>query len=110
MQLNEYMAFDTGPNNTGTSAIEAVRLKRGVCQDYAHIFIASARSVGVHARFVSGHFFRADGEADQEAGHAWAEPFGPRLVWAGVDPTNGISPPTAHARVARGRQSLVSPP
>jgi transglutaminase-like putative cysteine protease len=61
VQINEHMTFDEDPTNSGTSAAEAFALKRGVCQDYAHIFIACARSGGVPARFVSGHFLRSDG-------------------------------------------------
>ena len=64
-QINEHMTFDEDPTNSGTSAIEAFALKRGVCQDYAHIFIACARSGGVPARFVSGHFLRSDGTVNQ---------------------------------------------
>src|ERR1700722_11424157 len=52
MQFNEHMTFDEDPTTSGTSAVEAFGLKRGVCQDYAHIFIACARSGGVPARFV----------------------------------------------------------
>src|SRR5207253_1848629 len=44
VQINEHMTFDEDPTNSGTSAAEAFALKRGVCQDYAHIFIACARS------------------------------------------------------------------
>ena len=65
MQINEHMTFDEDPTNSGTSAVEAFALKRGVCQDYAHIFIACARSGGVPARFVAGHFLRADGMVNQ---------------------------------------------
>src|SRR5437868_11363257 len=43
-QISEHMTFDGDPTNSGTSAVEAFTLKRGVCQDYAHIFIACARS------------------------------------------------------------------
>ena len=57
-QISEHMTFDEDPTNSGTSAVEAFTLKRGVCQDYAHIFIACARTGGVPARFVSGHFLR----------------------------------------------------
>src|ERR1700741_3838857 len=60
VQINEHMTFDEDPTNSGTSAVEAFAGKRGVCQDYAHIFIACARSGGVPARLVSGHFLRAE--------------------------------------------------
>ena len=85
VQINEHMTFDEDPTNSGTSAAEAFALKRGVCQDYAHIFIACARSGGVPARFVSGHFLRSDGTIQQQAGHAWAEAFVPDLGWVGFD-------------------------
>ena len=75
IQINEHMTFDEDPTNSGTSAAEAFAGKRGVCQDYAHIFIACARSGGVPARFVSGHFLRSDGIVNQQAGHAWAEAY-----------------------------------
>ncbi len=61
LQINDHMTFDVDPTHSGTSAVEAFALKRGVCQDYAHIFIACARSGGVPARFISGHFMRSDG-------------------------------------------------
>src|SRR5258707_867041 len=99
VQINEHMTFDEDPTNSGTSAAEAFGLKRGVCQDYAHIFIACARSGGVPARFVSGHFLRSDGMVNQQAGHAWAEAFVPDLGWIGFDPANGICTTDAHARV-----------
>ena len=110
MQINEHMTFDEDPTNSGTSAVEAFGLKRGVCQDYAHIFIACARSGGVPARFVSGHFLRSDGMVNQQAGHAWAEAFVPDLGWVGFDPANCICTTDAHARVAIGLDYLGAAP
>jgi transglutaminase-like putative cysteine protease len=104
------MTFDADPTHTGTSASEAFMLKRGVCQDYAHIFIACARNAGIPARFVSGHFLRADGIVHQDAGHAWAEAFVENLGWIGFDPANGISTTDAHARVALGLDYLGAAP
>jgi transglutaminase-like putative cysteine protease len=109
-QISEHMTFDEDPTNSGTSAIEAFGLKRGVCQDYAHIFIACARSGGVPARFVSGHFLRSDGMANQQAGHAWAEAHVPDLGWVGFDPANCICTTEAHARVAIGLDYLGAAP
>jgi transglutaminase-like putative cysteine protease len=109
-QVSEHMTFDEDPTNTGTSAIEAFALKRGVCQDYAHIFIACARSGGVPARFVSGHFLRSDGMFNQQAGHAWAEAHVPNLGWIGFDPANCICTTEAHARIAIGLDYLGAAP
>jgi len=110
LQLHDYMTFDTDPTHPSTSASEAFTLKRGVCQDYAQIFIACARSVGIPARYVSGHFMRADGVVNQEAGHAWAEAFADGLGWVGFDPTNGICTTDAHVRVAIALDSLGAAP
>src|SRR6476659_5240662 len=109
-QISDHMAFDEDPTNSGTSAAEAFTLKRGVCQDYAHIFIACARTGGVPARFVSGHFLRSDGTTQQQAGHAWAEAFVANLGWVGFDPANGICTTDAHARVAIGLDYLGAAP
>ena len=110
VQINEHMTFDEDPTNSGTSAAEAFALKRGVCQDYAHIFIACARSGGVPARFVSGHFLRSDGTIHQQAGHAWAEAYVPDLGWVGFDAANGLCTTDAHARVAIGLDYLGAAP
>ena len=110
VQLYEHLAFDVDPTHSGTSAAEAFALKRGVCQDYAHIFIACARSAGVPARFVSGHFLRSDGIIDQQAGHAWAEAYVPDIGWIGFDAANGICTTDAHARIAVGLDYLGAAP
>jgi len=110
LQINDHMTFDADPTNSGTSAAEAFGLKRGVCQDYAHIFIACARSGGVPARFVSGHFLRSDDTVHQQAGHAWAEAFVPKLGWVGFDAANAICTTDAHARVAIGLDYLGAAP
>jgi transglutaminase-like putative cysteine protease len=109
-QLKQEMAFDTDPTNTGTTAAEAFALRRGVCQDMAHVFIAGCRSLGVPARYVSGYLRRSDGVVDQEAGHAWAEAFVPDLGWVAFDPTNGICATDSHVRVAIGLDYLGAAP
>ena len=108
--LNREMTFDTDPTHTGTKAAEAFALRRGVCQDLTHIFIAAARHLGFPARYVGGHFHRADGVTAQEAGHAWAEAYVEHLGWVGFDPTNGISTTEAHVRVAVGLDYLGASP
>jgi transglutaminase-like putative cysteine protease len=109
-RLHADVSFDTNPTGTTTTAAQAFALKRGVCQDLSHIFIAAARGLGVPARYIGGHFHRADGVTDQEAGHAWAEAFVPDLGWVAFDPTNGISATDAHVRVAVGLDYLGAAP
>lgn len=104
------MTFDSDPTGVGTTAREAFALKRGVCQDFTHIFIAAARHLGIPARYVSGYFCRADGVTEQNAGHAWAEALVPDLGWVAFDPANGISATDQHLRVAVGLDYLSAAP
>jgi transglutaminase-like putative cysteine protease len=109
-RLHHEIAFDTDPTQTSTTAAEAFALKRGVCQDLTHIFVAAARLLDVPARYVGGYLRRVDGVVGQEAGHAWAEAFLPDLGWVAFDPANGISATDAHVRVAVGLDYLGAAP
>jgi transglutaminase-like putative cysteine protease len=108
--LNREMKFDTDPTHSTTTAAEAFALRRGVCQDLTHIFIAAARKLGIPARYVGGHFYRVDGVTAQDAGHAWVEAYVENLGWVGFDPTNGIGITEAHVRVAIGLDYLGAAP
>jgi transglutaminase-like putative cysteine protease len=109
-RLHRDVVYDTEPTHVATTATEAFALRRGVCQDHAHIFIAAARSLGIPARYAGGYFHRADGLVEQEAGHAWVETYVPELGWTGFDPANGICPTDAHVRVAVGLDYLGAAP
>lgn len=109
-RIYESFTFDADPTHPATSAVEAFALKRGVCQDYAHVFVAAARYLGVPARYIGGYFLRTDGQVMQEAGHAWAEAFIPDLGWIAFDPAHGICTTEAHVRVAVGLDYLGAAP
>src|SRR5450759_3050347 len=67
-EINREITFDTSPTQVATTAAEAFALRRGVCQDLTHIFIAAARQLGIPARYIGGHFYRADGITAPAAG------------------------------------------
>ena len=100
--LHQRLAFDIASTDAGTTAAAAFERGRGVCQDFAHIFIAVARAAGLPARYVSGHLFRCDGATDQNASHAWVEAYVADLGWVAFDPANGICAGDAYVRVATG--------
>ncbi len=108
--LNERMRFDTDRTDAGTTAADAFRLGHGVCQDFAHIFISAARSLGIPARYVSGYLLQTGGKVAQEAAHAWAEAHVPDLGWVGFDPANAICASDAYVRVATGLDYLGAAP
>jgi transglutaminase-like putative cysteine protease len=101
-RLYEAMRFDTEATAADTTAEQACAAGHGVCQDFAHMFIAAARLLGIPARYISGHLFRRDGAHAQEASHAWAEAWVGDLGWIAFDPTNGICADDAYVRVACG--------
>jgi len=109
-RVHDSIAFDTDRTHPATTAAEAFALRRGVCQDLTHIFIACARVLGLPARYIGGYLHRNDGVIEQEAGHAWAEAHVPELGWVAFDPANGICATEAHVRVAVGLDYLGAAP
>jgi transglutaminase-like putative cysteine protease len=108
-------AFEYMPGITDAQSPIDVALKerRGVCQDFAHIMIAIARSWGVPARYVSGYLHHRGSRQDRSADnatHAWVEAFLPSLGWIGLDPTNNILASERHIRAAVGRDYADVPP
>ena len=95
--------YQHGQTGVQTPAAMALHLGGGVCQDYAHIAISVLRSVGVPARYVSGHVL---GEG---APHAWFEAILPdpaapaRLIAMAYDPTHKRFPGMSYITVAVGR-------
>ena len=100
-------SFDYVPGSTtAVSPIDHIlETGQGVCQDYAHVMIAIARSWGVPTRYVSGYVSarKAGMSAPQSATHAWAECFLPDLGWTEFDPTNPDLSNERRVRVAVGR-------
>jgi transglutaminase-like putative cysteine protease len=103
--LNEAMAYRPDENDAAGSAVEAFALRRGRARDFAHIFIACARFLGVPARFVTGYRLGGgDGyDGDVETGqHEWAESHVPDLGWVSFDATAPVCPDQRYIRVAVG--------
>ncbi|MBX3577146.1 MAG: transglutaminase family protein [Rhizobiaceae bacterium] len=100
--VHERVAYREGATDTGTTAEAALAQGSGVCQDHAHIFIATARRLGFPARYVSGYLMMND-RLDQAAGHAWAEVHVDGLGWVAFDVANDIAPEERYVRLATGR-------
>jgi transglutaminase-like putative cysteine protease len=99
------VAYVPGSTGVRTNAQEAWALRKGVCQDIAHLTLGLLRAVGIPARYVSGYLYpKRDGEVGetvQGQSHAWVEYWADG--WHGYDPTNGVAPDHRHVLVARGR-------
>jgi transglutaminase-like putative cysteine protease len=96
--------YDPAVTNVYTGVGEVLELRAGVCQDFAHLFIAAARAIGVPARYVSGYIHvPGAGGVMEGASHAWAEAWVPGTGWMGFDATHPVRAGENHVRVAVGR-------
>ncbi len=98
-----------GSTHAHTTAAEALKEGKGVCQDHAHIFIAAARVLGVPARYVTGYLV-AETEEPAEAHHAWAEAWIDGLGWVGFDVANSICPTDRYVRLTTGLDAATAAP
>jgi transglutaminase-like putative cysteine protease len=94
-----------GATTLQTGPFEVYARRRGVCQDFANLFICLARLLGVPARYACGYIrtIRAADARQADASHAWVQVYLPEVGWKGFDPTNGVLTQTEHIRVAVGR-------
>jgi transglutaminase-like putative cysteine protease len=104
--VRENVAYVPGSTGVQTSAQEAWELRKGVCQDIAHLTAGLLRGAGIPARYVSGYLHpKRDagiGETVEGQSHAWVEWW--CGGWEGYDPTNGVPTGVQHVVVARGRE------
>ncbi|MDX1430503.1 MAG: transglutaminase family protein [Rhodothermales bacterium] len=110
-----YSGFEYQPLTTHANSPidEALENRAGVCQDFAHIFIALARRLGIPCRYVSGYLYHRSVDHDrsaQDASHAWVEAYLPEFGWLGLDPTNNIVAGDRHIVIAVGRDYADVPP
>jgi transglutaminase-like putative cysteine protease len=110
-----YRTFDYSPKTTRVDSPidEALHLRQGVCQDFAHIMITLARHLQIPCRYVSGYLYqqgRSQERSTNDAMHAWVEAYLPELGWVGFDPTNNTLADERHVRVAVGRDYADVPP
>ncbi len=117
LELNAalYQGFDYVPKSTRVDSPidDTLRTRQGVCQDFAHIYLALARELRVPCRYVSGYLYHGAGHRDRSADgatHAWVEVFLPRMGWLGMDPTNNLIASERHIRTAIGRDYADVPP
>ncbi len=110
--FSEYR-YQQGSTNPATSPFDVYVNRRGVCQDFANLFICLARLLGVPARYVCGYVFtgtKAEHARMADESHAWVQVYLPEVGWKGFDPTNGVLTQTDHVRVAVGRNYIDATP
>jgi transglutaminase-like putative cysteine protease len=98
-QLLEYSPESTDVN---TPIEDVLRIKKGVCQDFAHLFISVCRQNKIPARYVSGYLNQGVGFTGTSQLHAWAEALIPDLGWVGFDATNNLIADHHYIKIAHG--------
>jgi transglutaminase-like putative cysteine protease len=89
------VSYTTGATEVDSSAADALKLGRGVCQDHAHLFIACCHVFRTPARYVSGYI--DSGSSHSAESHAWVD------VWVEEDGFAGwVSIDVTHAALQHG--------
>jgi transglutaminase-like putative cysteine protease len=103
------LVYEIGATTATTTPTMCFALRRGVCQDFAHVMISGLRGIGLPAAYVSG-YLRTVSLTDRprlqgaDAMHAWVMLWcGPDAGWIGLDPTNAVLASDAHVMLAVGR-------
>jgi transglutaminase-like putative cysteine protease len=120
-RLKADITYEIGATTVTTMPPMSFALRRGVCQDFAHIMISGLRGIGLPTVYVSG-YLRSAPRTDPtrlqgaDAMHAWVlvwcgSPHSTRprergregWGWIGLDPTNAILASDEHVVLAIGR-------
>lgn len=106
------MAYVRGSTDVHAPAAQAWSLKKGVCQDMAHVFLAACRSMMAPARYVSGYVLD---DAPQSGSHAWVEVWLADAqrgagAWLGLDLAHNRLAGPELCRLAVGRDYMDAAP
>jgi len=109
MAIHRDFAYDPKATDVETKPAEAFALRKGVCQDFAHVMIAGLRGIGIPAGYVSG-FLRTSPPPGKprlegaDAMHAWVRVWcGQHVGWVEFDPTNAMIAGPDHISIGHGR-------
>jgi len=114
-RIHSDFKYDASATNLHTSVSEVFAMKRGVCQDFAHLELSCLRSLGLAARYVSGYLMTIPPPGEKkltgaDASHAWVSLYCPGYGWIDMDPTNNVVPSDKHVLLGWGRDYAdVSP-
>jgi transglutaminase-like putative cysteine protease len=113
-RIHRDFAYQPDATDVGTPALQALALRQGVCQDFAHVMLGCLRSLGLPARYVSGYLLTEPPPGEprlvgSDASHAWVSVYLPPQepgrpgVWTDLDPTNDRAAGEDYVTLAVGR-------
>jgi len=110
IHIFQSMSYQSREEPGVQSPEDTISHKSGSCRDFANLFMAASRHLGLAARFVSGYQHAEPSAFNYGSTHAWAEVYLPGAGWTGFDPTNGIITGSSHIAVAVARSPEWVPP
>ena len=93
--------YVSGSTTISTSSKDALKQKKGVCQDFAHILISAARFNNLPARYING-FLLDEKNSSENTTHAWVEIFVNDLGWVAFDPSHKKCIDDKYIRISTG--------
>ncbi len=94
--VNTELQYDTSSSYANKGAVSALQNKRGVCEEFASLYVALCRAVDIPSRVVEGYKIDKN-DVENEYGeyvteysvinHAWAEIYFDDYGWLPVEPT-----------------------
>lgn len=100
--VHRHIVYTPGSTHVLTRAADAYRLRKGVCQDYAHLMLSLCHLAGYPARYVCGLM------VGEGATHAWVEVHD-GYCWYAFDPTNDTAIASGYIKLAHGRDASDCP-
>jgi transglutaminase-like putative cysteine protease len=107
-RIHSDFTYDGTATDVATTVSALLQIRRGVCQDFAHLLIAAFRVMGLPARYVSGYLLTHPPAGQErligsDASHAWVSVWAPNVGWVDFDPTNDLIPRDEHITISYGR-------
>jgi len=118
-EIFKQFVYRSGSTTNSTPLLTVWKLKRGVCQDFAHIMLSILRTAGLPSRYVCGYLdpnpsLTVEGRSSRLTGsiatHAWVEVLVPGMRWVALDPTNDMWCGERHVTGSYGRDSRDAAP
>ncbi len=114
-RIHTEFEFDPAATEVNTPLVEVMKIRKGVCQDFAHVMVGALRSLDLPACYVSGYLetIPPPGKArltGADRTHAWVGVYVGDGKWIGVDPTNNQLAGPRYVTAAHGRDYHDVPP
>jgi len=104
--VHDHLDYLPASTHVHTHLREVLALRRGVCQDFAHVMLGFCRALKMPARYVSGYL----AVENSRATHAWVEVWIPTVGWLALDPTHNRQSDATYIKIGIGRDYADVPP